>query len=324
MGKTKYYYNPETCQYERKKLTFLSVLSYGSGLIFMAGALFAGLLIVSDQIIESSQERMLESENYALKKYKVILTSQLDEIENKVKELGEKDKAIHLQLFDELPGDKAQRTNREEKQRILQAGTPDFMDFVAALKNTTAALNKKSHLLNGLFGELLSMKPEDAALLHSLPTLFPIEHPSLDLAVSGFGERIHPFHKGKYMHPGIDIAAPRGTTVFSAGPGSVTIVKHSSLQAGYGTYIEIDHGNGFITRYAHLDDTQVKPGEKVAKGQPIGTVGSSGGSIAPHLHYEIVQDDNNVDPVTFMVEGLNSIQYTQLVSLSKKHNQSLD
>ncbi len=88
--------------------------------------------------------------------------------------------------------------------------------------------------------------------------------------------------------------------------------------------MEIDHGNGFITRYAHMDDILVKPGQHVTKKEDIGYVGSTGGSIVPHLHYEIIQRGDNVDPMIYMIEGLSSEDYNVLMSLSKKSNQSLD
>lgn len=96
------------------------------------------------------------------------------------------------------------------------------------------------------------------------------------------------------------------------------------MQAGYGNYIEIDHGNGLITRYAHLEDVMVRVGQKVSKNSVIGTVGMSGGAIAPHIHYEIIRNGEQVDPVPYMLEKLNSKEYIELQKLGSKKNQSLD
>src|SRR5690606_32310270 len=89
----------------------------------------------------------------------------------------------------------------------------------------------------------------DRERLGSMPTLQPLVSSNLDFVVSGFGTRINPFHKGKYKHPGIDFAAPRGTVVVATAPERVTLVRESRLQAGYGTYIEINPGVGF--GYSH-------------------------------------------------------------------------
>ena len=101
-------------------------------------------------------------------------------------------------------------------------------------------------------------------------------------------------------------------------------MKHSDLLAGFGNYIEIDHGFGYITRYAHLEEITVRNGQHISAGQVIGTSGTSGGTIAPHLHYEVIRNGKNLDPVNFMLEGLNSFNYHQLMEVSKKVNQSLD
>jgi murein DD-endopeptidase MepM/ murein hydrolase activator NlpD len=117
---------------------------------------------------------------------------------------------------------------------------------------------------------------------------------------------------------------PRGTPVVATAAGVIKESKRSDLQAGYGNYIDIDHGNNIITRYAHLEDITIRYGNKVEKGDVIGTVGSSGGSIAPHLHYEILRDGKNVDPIYYIIEGMTSDQHEQLTWLSHQQNQSLD
>ncbi|MDQ2657797.1 MAG: M23 family metallopeptidase, partial [Bacteroidota bacterium] len=141
---------------------------------------------------------------------------------------------------------------------------------------------------------------------------------------SGFGMRVNPFHKGLYKHLGVDIAMPRGTPVLATATGKVVQLKRSDLQAGYGNYLEVDHGNGVVTRYAHLEDILVRFGARVTKGDTIGTVGTSGGSVAPHMHYEILRDGENVDPVHYMVQGLSATQHQLLTTMSHKQNQSLD
>jgi murein DD-endopeptidase MepM/ murein hydrolase activator NlpD len=160
--------------------------------------------------------------------------------------------------------------------------------------------------------------------LKHLPSISPIPEIEADKLVSGFGKRINPFHKGIYQHDGIDFAMPAGTTVVATAPGTILRANTSNQVAGFGNYVEIDHGNGIITRYAHLADLNVRYGQSVAKGQKIGTVGSSGGSIAPHLHYEVIRGGVNVNPVHYVVGTYSSTFYNNLVQASEKRNQSLD
>jgi murein DD-endopeptidase MepM/ murein hydrolase activator NlpD len=112
--------------------------------------------------------------------------------------------------------------------------------------------------------------------------------------------------------------------VLATAPGQIITARKSDLLAGYGNYIEIDHGNGFVTRYAHLEVLNVKAGQKVTKGFVIATTGNSGGSVAPHLHYEIIRNNKQVDPVRYLISGVNASQHDQFISMSQRENQSLD
>lgn len=118
---------------------------------------------------------------------------------------------------------------------------------------------------------------------------------------SNFGMRRHPILGYVRMHRGVDIAAPWGTPVFAAADGIVQIAGRSS---GYGNLVKVDHGNGFGTGYGHLSRIFVHSGERVRKGQRIGSVGNTGLSTGPHLHYELYKGGVAVNPrsVSFSVE----------------------
>ena len=114
---------------------------------------------------------------------------------------------------------------------------------------------------------------------------------------SPFGRRSDPFNSKSARHKGIDLASNKGNKVKTMADGVVT---KSGWGSGYGKVIEINHGNGFKTKYAHLNAIYVKKGEKVVLGQAIGEVGSTGRSTGPHLHYEILYEGVHLDPMVFM------------------------
>lgn len=114
---------------------------------------------------------------------------------------------------------------------------------------------------------------------------------------SSFGTRIDPFTRSFAMHSGIDFRAPTGTPVRATAPGKVI---EAGPNGGYGRMIEIDHGHGISTRYAHLSSIAVNEGDTIRKGQIIGAVGSTGRSTGPHLHYEIRIDEDASDPMRFL------------------------
>jgi murein DD-endopeptidase MepM/ murein hydrolase activator NlpD len=124
----------------------------------------------------------------------------------------------------------------------------------------------------------------------------PAEHET----TSTFGTRSDPFTRSMAMHTGIDFRAPTGAAVHATGSGKVI---DAGRVGGYGNMVEIDHGHGVTTRYAHLSSIEVDAGDTVVKGEIIGRVGSTGRSTGPHLHYETRIDGDATDPLRFMRAG---------------------
>ncbi len=114
---------------------------------------------------------------------------------------------------------------------------------------------------------------------------------------SGFGKRIDPFSGAPSWHAGVDFSGRTGDDVYAVADG---IVIWSGKRYGFGNMIEIDHGNGFVTRYAHNSELTVKVSDKISSGELIAKVGSSGRSSAPHLHFEVLKDDKSVNPIKYI------------------------
>jgi murein DD-endopeptidase MepM/ murein hydrolase activator NlpD len=120
----------------------------------------------------------------------------------------------------------------------------------------------------------------------------------------------------------MDFTAPFGTDVYATGNG--TIVAVLSSQRGLGKHVIIDHGFGYTSIYAHLSNFNVRVGQKVQRGDVIGFVGSTGMSVANHLHYEIKLNGVNVDPVNYYFEDLTAADYERMVEIAAKTGQSFD
>ncbi|MBS7699389.1 MULTISPECIES: M23 family metallopeptidase [unclassified Chelatococcus] len=126
----------------------------------------------------------------------------------------------------------------------------------------------------------------------------PLRRPGFDSTItSGFGVRTDPFTRGLALHSGIDFAQAEGTPVFPTGIGRVTVADYTG---GYGKMVEVDHGNGVVTRYAHLAEIDVRPGTLVTIDTQIGRVGSTGRSTGPHLHYETRIGGEAINPTRFL------------------------
>jgi murein DD-endopeptidase MepM/ murein hydrolase activator NlpD len=132
-----------------------------------------------------------------------------------------------------------------------------------------------------------------------VPLTTPVSGPSFE-KTSGFGARVDPF-TGRYaFHPGLDFAGPTGAIVRSTAPGTVV---WADVKGSYGKMVEINHGYGIHTRYAHLSSILVQVGARVGEGAPVGKLGSTGRSTGPHVHYEIWYDDVVRNPRNFIEAG---------------------
>ncbi len=144
----------------------------------------------------------------------------------------------------------------------------------------------------------------------SLPTLAPVDYPALS---SSFGWRRNPVSGRRSMHEGLDFVAPRGTPIRAASGG---LVVRAGAIRGYGKMVEIDHGNGLRTRYAHASSLLVKAGDLVRQGDLIAKVGSTGRSTGSHLHFEIRMADYPLDPTLFIQPGTPTLQAGNPVQLA--------
>ncbi|MCP8882375.1 M23 family metallopeptidase [Devosia sp. XJ19-1] len=204
---------------------------------------------------------------------------------------------------------------------IAVAASERTENIVSELSKLGIALNLPVAPLDGVGGPLLAANEgaaatspmiEDANAVMQALMLYKAARDSLELAPvhmpitgnfrqsSGYGNRKDPFTGNRAFHSGLDFAAPSGTSVLSAADGVVSFVGERS---GYGKVVEVEHGNGLMTRYAHLSGYIAQKGQKVLTGTPIAKVGSTGRSTGPHLHFEVHRADTSLDPKPFLETG---------------------
>lgn len=160
---------------------------------------------------------------------------------------------------------------------------------------TLDVLKGKCLLRNASLTDIETQMLERQALWACIPSTHPFPGQPLG---SGFGYRVDPINKRSIrMHWGVDIGGPRGSSILATADG---IVEYTGWNSGYGLMIELDHGYGFRTRYAHCNSILVKKDDVVKRGQVIGTVGSTGRAVAPHLHYEVHVSGVKTDPKPYI------------------------
>ncbi len=185
------------------------------------------------------------------------------------------------------PGTSPGRGGAESSLPSRNLSVREFADLVDELTRQVDARSDQLSVLEALL-------VHDSANRKFLPTLYPIVDGWFS---SNFGYRIDPFNGQSSMHEGIDFPAESGTPIVAAASGKVVV---SEWHPAYGNMLEIDHGNGLVSRYAHTSSILVKEGDLVVRGQRVATVGSTGRSTGPHLHFEVRLNGVPQNPARFL------------------------
>jgi murein DD-endopeptidase MepM/ murein hydrolase activator NlpD len=180
-------------------------------------------------------------------------------------------------------------SRQAEISKKIGQGGPDGNTDMDEIEQATSALEAELRRIKDVFDR-------NQIKLSSTPNGWPVRGYITD----GFGSRRNPFGRGYEQHTGLDIATNPGMAIDATADG---IVIFAGAHGGYGNVVVIDHGYGITTRYAHMANIDVTVGQHVTRGKPIGTVGNTGRSTAPHCHYEVRLHDRPVNPLNYLSVG---------------------
>jgi len=325
MSKTKYYFDSDNLEFVPIKNT-LGNRIYRLSLFLISSVIFGAFITVilfNTDFVNTPKEIVQEREidNYELQLK--VLNKKLEQVESTLANIEKRDNNLYRAYFEASP--------IPEDQRKAGFGGINRYDYLEGFEssdlivNTTERLDiltKELVIQSKSLDEIELLAKNKESLLSSIPSIQPVNSSALRRMASGYGYRIDPFTKARRMHFGMDFSAPRGTEIYATGDGTVT--RADSRAAGFGKHVRIDHGFGYVTIYAHLESFKVVKGDKVKRGETIGTVGSTGRSVAPHLHYEIVKDGVKINPINFYSGSLSPAEFEELVKIASQENQSLD
>lgn len=193
-------------------------------------------------------------------------------------------------------------------------------DIVLYADSKINALSEKAFDVESNFRRIMEAVTDSGFVMP--PMTNPLGSFSFAQTGASVGDKINPFYKVSIRHNGLDMIAPAGEPVYAAADGTVRNIIRS--RKGLGNVVEIDHGNGYVTRYAHLADIEVSKGRRLSKGTRIGYVGVSGNSFAPHLHYEVMRDTLVMDPVNYLFASVTPEEYANILIMSVSTGQSMD
>lgn len=323
MAKTKYRFNPDSLSFDKIKLGLKAVLlrslAYFTGSVFIAAVY--GFIFTF--FVDSPKEKALKREIDQMTIQYELTHKEMANLEKILEQLQETDDNLYRTIFEAEPIPLSLReggTGGVNRYDGLEGY--DNSEIVIETAKRLDIIRKKIYIQSKSFDELINLALRKEEMLSSIPAILPIYNKDLTRTASGYGLRVHPIYKIIKFHSGMDFTAPTGTEVYATGNGTVNNVLRS--KRGYGNHIIIEHGFGYSSLYAHLDGFNVKKGQKVRRGDVIGYVGSTGTSLAPHLHYEVKLNGSNIDPVNFYFNDLTSEMYDRIIEIATKTGQSFD
>jgi murein DD-endopeptidase MepM/ murein hydrolase activator NlpD len=270
---------------------------------------------------KTPREKMLIAENYRLEADINKVDDKLKEFDNKLYQLERTDDSLYRSILGSKPLPLSYR----------MAGMGGSSDKLLKPKNNLAIISDSYNKLESLFSRLKVQKKSYELLfnkaklnnnrLKQTPAIIPISNKDLTKIGSGFGRRLHPILNFIRPHRGIDFHSSVGTPVYATADGTVVKADYSST---FGNLVQIDHGFGVSTVYAHLSKIIAKPGTKVIRGEEIGLVGNTGLSAGPHLHYEVHLNGIEVDPVNYFFNDLTPAEYEKVVEIAQQYKVSMD
>jgi murein DD-endopeptidase MepM/ murein hydrolase activator NlpD len=318
MSKSRYRFNPDTLHYEKIELTIKELIVQALPRVFAVMIITTFIIFLLSDFIDTPQEVRLKNENEQLKIHYEMLSKRMNQAEKALDDIQRRDENIYRIIFESEPFayDRTPGTGGVDKYKNID------LNLIAETSEKLDGLTLRMVAQSKSYDQVIDLARSKKKFFKSVPAISPISDRNLKHFASGFGYRIHPIYKTRKMHTGIDLSAPRGAAVYATGDGEV--VKAGKSTGGYGNMIIIDHGFGYKTLYAHLHTVDVSKGKTIKRGEKIGTVGNTGRSIAPHLHYEVRFHDKPVDPVNYYFNDLSPEEYEQMINISLNSGQSFD
>lgn len=324
MARIKYYYDTETCKYERVKTKTSDVVLNSLGLIALVLIMASGIGWAFYTHFDSPKEIILKNEIKEMEFYYEKLRTDIEKLNENLADLEHRDDNIYRVVLGAEPIDKSIRNagiGGADRYVDIREKNLTYGNLVEELHEKVDLLRRKIYIESKSQDEVVKLAESKEKLFAAIPAIQPISNKQLVALASGFGLRTHPIYKVRKMHTGIDFAASIGTPIYATADGNVEEV--SIKFSGYGKMVEINHGFGYRTRYAHMHEFAVRQGQNVKRGDLIGYVGNTGLSTAPHLHYEVLINGSQVDPVHYFYNDLSSADYEKILELASIENQSL-
>lgn len=303
-----YFYDPERCEFVPLKYDIKKKLIHSLSFWLINGFVLASIALAGlTKTVGTPAEIALKDENKVLVEHLKHTEKSLTEIEQQLQVISKTDNEMYRSItgLDPISEDlRMAGTGGADVYSNFDYYTEETSEILRSTASKIDQLERKINVQVLSFEEIKSSYNSNQDRLKSLPAIKPVN----GIILSGFGMRIHPILHYKRMHEGVDFRADINTEVYSTGDG---VVKFAGRKGTYGYLLEIDHGFGMITRYAHLSSfaEDIKPGKRIQRGDLVAYTGNTGLSEGPHLHYEVLVDDKNVNPMNYLIADISPEEY---------------
>jgi murein DD-endopeptidase MepM/ murein hydrolase activator NlpD len=323
MAKKKYRFNPESLSYEEHGVSLKERVTRFLAFFSSSLAFSIVLVIIILNLYDSPSSKAVKRENQRLLSQYKLMQKDLNTVEKVLEDLQQRDDNIYRVIFETDPiSSTIRKAGFGGANKYEHLENMDNKDLVINTARKLDILSKEAYIQSKSYDEVLKLALQKEKMLASIPSIMPVSNEDLKKTASGWGFRIHPIYKIRKFHYGMDFTAATGTDVYVTGDGTVREV--TTEHSGYGKMILIDHGFGYATVYGHLSQFNVKPGQKVKRGELIGFVGNTGTSTHPHLHYEVHKNGDAVNPQFYYYMDLTPQEYEKMISISTNMGQSFD
>ena len=301
-----------------REVRFFRTKLVSSGIVL--GIIVVGILLIADfffsDIFGIGYNRMsvMTTENRLLKEQVQTLTSKFFGVEKAIDKLSDRGNELRLMVdLTKLDDDTKQAaTGGSVAPQANAFLTGEAAQIISTSQSLIDRLSREIRLQQTSYEEISKRLEFNKDYFAHIPAIKPM---SGYYSINGFGMRVHPVLHVYRMHDGIDIVNDVGTSVYAAGDGNVHFSGRTS--GGYGTVIEIQHGYGYSTLYAHLATPLVRAGQRVRRGELIGKCGRSGLVSGPHLHYEVRKNGRKLNPVDFFFDDVEAARYRAALAASQ-------
>lgn len=315
-------YNDEKGRYERKDPSALSRIR-GVGQHLLSGTIIGAILLYAFIFyVGSPSQWRLEKENELLQQRYVQLNARLDEALAVLEDIGERDDNFYRVMLQGEPlGSLSRKALVGNRQRYGLLQQLNDAELVISVSRKMDAVERQLYLQTKSFDEVADLIRTQEDRLRHIPSIQPISDKNLNYMASGYGWRIDPIYHIRKHHDGMDFSAEKGTDIRVTGDGKVISAGYNK---GYGLCVEVDHGYGYVTRYAHMSKLSVRRWQQVKRGDKIGEVGSTGKSTGPHLHYEVHLRGVVQNPANYYFMDLTPEEYELMVEKLDNIGQAMD